>query len=93
MNAITQYRLHGSRIRSLQDAYEEMAREMDFPHWFGKNLDAVWDILSTETPGPFEIIWKDSARSRAHMGRDYTKLIKLFKDLEKERDDFHLIIG
>lgn len=93
MNATTRYRLRGSHIRSLQEAYDEMAREMTFPHWFGESLDAVWDILSTEISGPFEIIWEDAARSRAHMGLDYMRLVKLFRDLEKERDDFRFILA
>ncbi len=67
-----------------------MAREMTFPPHFGHNLDALWDVLSTEVPGPFEIIWKDAKRSKTKMGKDYRRLLKLLKDLERTREDFRL---
>ncbi|MCP4409438.1 MAG: barstar family protein [Gammaproteobacteria bacterium] len=90
MSVSIPYRLQGSRINSLEKAYQEMAREMAFPPHFGHNLDALWDVLTTEVTGPFEIIWEDAKQSQKKMGKDYRRLLKLLKDLERTREDFRL---
>ena len=82
--------LNGQTIRSLADLYDQLSKRLKFPEHFGRNLDALWDVLSADIEGPFEIVWKHSDASRKLMGRDYNRIIKLFKKLEKEREDFNL---
>ncbi len=84
--------LNGRVIRSLDDLYDRLADRLSLPAHFGRNLDALWDILSADIEGPFEIVWKYASESKRAMGRDYNRIIKLFNELEKERDDFHLKI-
>ncbi len=84
--------LNGRDIQSLSDLYDRLARGLAFPPQFGRNLDALWDVLSTDTEGPFEIIWKHADESKKLMGRDYGRVEKLFEKLKKERDDFRLQI-
>jgi len=84
--------LNGRVIRSLDDLYDRLASRLALPAHFGRNLDALWDVLSTDIEGPFEIVWKHADESRQLMGRDYNRAVKLFKNLEKERDDFKLKI-
>ncbi|MCK7468404.1 MAG: barstar family protein [Desulfosudis oleivorans] len=45
-------------IRSLDDLYDQLASRLSLPAHFGRNLDALWDVLSTDIEGPFEIVWK-----------------------------------
>lgn len=73
-------------IRTLAQLYDELERQLTFPPHFGRNLDALWDVLTGEVEGPFEIVWEDSAQ--ANLGVDYAKLIALFNELAAERDDF-----
>lgn len=75
-----------SDIRTLAQLYDEMERQLAFPPHFGRNLDALWDVLTGEVEGPFEIVWEESAQ--ANLGADYSKLIALFTELAAERDDF-----
>jgi ribonuclease inhibitor len=79
--------LQGRRIRSLDDLYDEMERCLPLPDYFGRNLNALWDVLSTDIEGPLEIVWLDAAHSRLAMGDDYGIVVQLLEDLEKERDD------
>jgi ribonuclease inhibitor len=85
------FRISGRSIRSLDDFYTETARELRFPEHFGRNLDALWDVLTTDVEGPIELVWEDSAKSRESMGKDFEKISALLKEVEKERDDFHVI--
>jgi ribonuclease inhibitor len=87
-----QYRFNGSKIRSLDDLYDRMSALIDLPEHFGHNLDALWDVLSTDVKGPFEIIWKHADNSKKLMGKDFDRAVKLFQELEKERGDFKLKI-
>jgi ribonuclease inhibitor len=89
---VKRYSLNGSTIGSLDDLYDRMSVLIDLPEHFGRNLDALWDVLSTDVEGPFEIIWKHADNSKKLMGRDFDRVVKLFQDLEKERDDFKLEI-
>lgn len=75
-------------IRTLAQFYDELARQLAFPPHFGRNLDALWDVLSGDVAGPFEIDWEQSAQAQAHLGADFAKLVTLFNDLAAERDDF-----
>ena len=75
-------------IRTLAHFYDELARQLAFPAHFGRNLDALWDVLTGEVAGPFEIVWEQSAQAQANLGLDYAKLVILLNDLAAERDDF-----
>ena len=84
--------LDGKTIRSLDDLYDSLSIQLSLPVHFGRNLDALWDVLSTDVRGPFEIVWKHAGDSRKLMGKDFDRVVKVFKDLQKERDDFILKI-
>jgi ribonuclease inhibitor len=84
--------LNGRDIHSLSDLYDRLDVGLALPPHFGRNLDALWDVLSTDIEGPFEIIWEHADESKKLMGRDYSRVLKLFEKLRKERSDFHLRI-
>ena len=57
------FNLPGKAIRSVEEFYDEIARGLHFPEYFGRNLDALWDVLTTDIEGPVELVWEDSADS------------------------------
>ncbi|HMK60410.1 MAG TPA: barstar family protein [Dissulfurispiraceae bacterium] len=90
--SITQCKLDGNDIRSLDDLYDQLSAQLSLSAHFGRNLDALWDALSTDVAGPFKIIWEHAEISKKHMGKDFERAVMLLKDLKKERDDFTLKI-
>ncbi|MBP1750507.1 MAG: barnase inhibitor barstar [Deltaproteobacteria bacterium] len=84
--------LDGRSIHSLDDLYDRLASRLALPGHFGRNLDALRDVLSTDVEGPFEIVWKHARDSKRSMGKDYDRAVKLLREQEKERDDFKLTI-
>ncbi|MDW7670949.1 MAG: barstar family protein [Bacillota bacterium] len=40
--------LNGSRMNSRETAHETLRRRFGFPDYYGKNLDALYDLLSCE---------------------------------------------
>ena len=85
--------LSGETVRSLEAFYDEIARQLAFPEHFGRNLDALWDVLSADVEGPIEVLWKNPDSSRLAMGRDFDRILAVLKDVEKERKDFRLRLG
>jgi ribonuclease inhibitor len=84
--------LNGNAIRSLNDFYDRISALKDIPEHFGRNLDALWDVLFTDVEGPLEIIWNNADASKKSMGKDFDRIVKLLRDMEKERTDFKLKI-
>jgi len=82
--------LSGKTVRSLDVFYDEIARQLDFPEHFGRNLDALWDVLSADMEGPLEVVWKHSDSSRLDMGGDFDRVLAVLKDVKKARKDFRL---
>jgi len=86
-------KLGGKSIRSLDEFYSEISKKLRFPDHFGRNLDALWDVLTTDIKGPVELAWEDSDVSKKSMGKDFEKVTALLKDVEKERVDFKVAFG
>lgn len=84
---VTRCTIHGRAVGSLDDLYDELAGQLAFPPHFGRNLDALWDVLVTDVAGPVELVWEDAALSRVAMGEDFPRVATLFADLAKERAD------
>jgi ribonuclease inhibitor len=82
--------LSGKAIRSVEEFYDAIARGLHFPDYFGRNFDALWDVLTTDIEGPVELVWEDSADSRKFMGKDFEKVSALLQEVAKERKDFHI---
>jgi ribonuclease inhibitor len=85
-------RLDGRTIGSLDELYRQLSVRLAMPEHFGRNLDALWDVLSTDVEGPFEIEWKRADDSKKSMGKDFDRALKLLRKLEKDRADFKLTI-
>ncbi|MDF0604995.1 barstar family protein [Neisseriaceae bacterium TC5R-5] len=80
-------------IKSLEQLFDELSRQLSFPAHFGRNLDALYDCLSNEVMGPFEIVWRETAESRAAMGTDiYATVLEILETVAQERGDLTLDI-
>jgi ribonuclease inhibitor len=67
--------------------YDILARALGLPAHFGRNLDALYDTLTGDLPGPFEIVVEDAKRLDAALGPQGPLLLKLFADVAKARKD------
>ncbi|WP_436534858.1 barstar family protein [Actinoplanes sp. HUAS TT8] len=60
--------IDGHRIRSEADFHRQAASLLDFGPYYGHNLDALWDRLSTDVPRPVHLVWSAADVSREAMG-------------------------
>lgn len=78
-------------IHNEKDFHKTLKELLEFPEYYGENLDAFWDCLITCCDLPLTIIWKDFEKSRGYL-QDWTnKVIDVFKDAENEIKDLHII--
>ena len=57
--------------------------EFCLPNWYGKNLDALWDVLTGMVERPLKITWINSEESKKRLPR-YEKIISLLQEVEEE---------
>ena len=90
--------IDGSDIGSEADFHEKIAKAMDFPSYYGKNLDALWDVLSADIERPVTLVWENSAYSKASMGNGFSKILDILnkvvaQDVEWGLDEkFEIVI-
>jgi ribonuclease inhibitor len=82
--------LEGAKLADLDAVYDALAAQLGFPDHFGRNLDALWDVLTTDLAGPAEIAWRDTTVARERLGPDFDRLAHLFDDLSVARRDIRI---
>ena len=80
-----EYRIDGALMHSRQEAHDEIARAMGFPEYYGRNLDALWDMLTT-TSGT-AVMTNVSGMLNA-LGGYGCRLLKTFYDAAEENGRF-----
>lgn len=79
--------IDGTTINSEEDLHDFFAKSFSLPDWYGRNLDALWDVLTGMVDMPLTIIWKNSEISK-HRIANYEKFVSLLKDVEIESKPF-----
>ena len=79
-------------LGSIGAVRDRLVAELGLPDQTGRNLDALWDALTTEGRGPFRIVWRDHAAARTKLGADFDRLVALFHDVVAARSDVSFTI-
>jgi ribonuclease inhibitor len=74
---------------TLDKVYDAFERQLGLNKTFGRNLDALADVLSRDVRGPVEIVWKDHAA----LGRDGERLLATLREIAAERKDVRLVLA
>ena len=73
--------LDGKQLSSIEDVHRVVKETFDVPY-YGTNLDALWDVLTTKKD--IHVIIKHEALLQQYLGQDYTSLLCLFEDLKSQ---------
>lgn len=71
--------LNGTRILSEKEFHSIISALLDSGPYYGKNLDALWDRLSTDIERPVKTICLNSEISRVGLGSNFDKIIAVFE--------------
>ena len=77
----------GPEHRTRAEVIGAIARALGAPSWFGGNLDALFDFLTTDAEGPIEIVWELDEEARRALGADFQRLRACLLEAARERDD------
>lgn len=72
--------LDGREMSTREKAHEEIARKMHFPEYYGANLDALWDMLSTCQA---EVTLTHAQALMEALGTYGNSIIETFRDADK----------
>lgn len=75
--------LNGARMTSKEAAHRYLAARLGFPDYYGCNLDALWDVLSTMSD-PVRVRLINKNRLVYGLGSYGKELLKVFADAARE---------
>ena len=82
-------RLDG-RTRTRRAVFARLARALGFPGHFGHNLDALFDVLTTDLPGPIEIVWRGRTRAELEADPELGPVLATLEEAARARSDLTL---
>lgn len=75
--------LNGKRMITREVTHAYLKRKFLFPDDYGRNLDALWDLLSTKGKDT-EIVLVHADLITEHLGQYGHSLLRVFDDLNEE---------
>jgi ribonuclease inhibitor len=78
-------KLDGERMRTIEEAHAYIASELGFPEYYGGNLDALWDELSTMSE-PCHIRIQQVNSARVLLGEYGDRLMDTFLDASEDNE-------
>lgn len=91
-NEVQQVVLDGALMTSKEAAHAHLRQKFDFPDYYGNNLDALWDLLSTWSDPLFvRLIHSESLYQS--LGAYGVQLISVFTDVIQENSKIQFEIS
>lgn len=64
--------INGKEIKSKDELHALMSTSLNFPKFYTKKMDSLYDVLSTDFQGTTKIRIKNSSILRSKLGAEYT---------------------
>lgn len=85
--------INGKEVKSQDHLHTMLAKQLNFPNYYGKNLDALYEILSNDHSGQTIIKIKFLAILKNKIGADYTEaLIQAIMDASEDNPKILLVL-
>ena len=83
--------LDGNKIKNAADMHRAFAEALDFPEWYGNNLDALSDML-TESTEPTGVILVNTDELADALGWRWEMLLRLLVEVRRARRNFFVTL-
>ena len=83
--------LNGLEMTDRQRTHEYLAEQLQFPDYYGKNLDALYDLL-TERKESLEVRFFHSQEMKEQLGAYGSALLQTMQEAENDNLSFILTI-
>ncbi|MFA9422999.1 MAG: barstar family protein [Sedimentibacter sp.] len=84
--------LDGSKMTSKSTAHKYIKEALNFPIYYGENLDALWDMLSTISI-PTSIYLTNEDKLKENLGEYGELFIDVFQEASCDNDNICFSIG
>lgn len=80
--------IDGDVIRTEQDFHLTLSSELKIGNFYGENLHALWDVLSSSVERPVTLTWKKSGKSRQVLGADFDTIVDVLRRVKMQDEKF-----
>ena len=77
------YEIDFKDVKKIEELFERIIVSLDFPSWCGKNLDAMWDMLTTDIEIPAIIYIKGLDGLPRELQSRKKGILEVFDDTRK----------
>ena len=92
MTAPRTCRIDAAAFSEVGQVHDRLAADLGFPDYYGRNLDALWDVLTGDLEGPALIEVEATAAGRARLGPDFDRLLEVLKEAAAENAALTVIL-
>lgn len=79
----------GNEIHSTLDFHTQLSKALDVEHYYGKNLDALWDLLGFGIEIPLTINWQNSNVCKLNIGEDFDQIINVLRRVKAQNEEIN----
>ena len=88
MDEIVKITLDLTDCKYIRDFHERIRIAFNFPEWYGRNLDALWDLLSEPWSAHITVIGADTMNK--DLREYFPKIIQIFEDVKVAQQELGL---
>ena len=81
-------KIFGKKINDEQDFHDQLAKALKVEEFYGRNLDALWDLLSSSIDRPLHLVWLDSLESKCKLGKKFDEIISILDRVKSQDEKF-----
>ena len=84
------WEIDGFAVFDEKDFHVQLMASPAFPfrQHYGKNLDALWDVLTRMLEEPSRLVWRNASLSRERLGPRFDMVVKVLRDAEAESANY-----
>lgn len=76
--------IEGKSINTEADFHAAIAEIFDLAAFYGRNLDALWDVMTGDVERPITLVWKNSKVSQAALGKIFDAIVDILRRVEQQ---------
>ncbi|MBN7742171.1 barstar family protein [Bacillus velezensis] len=78
--------IDGKDVTSTETLHRILKDQLEFPDFYGENLNALWDCLTGWIELPLTLVWKNFDISQKELGSDADNVLRILKKAQAELD-------
>ncbi|MBY8911398.1 barstar family protein [Bacillus sp. YC2] len=83
--------IDGKGFKSVEALHQVLKDKLDFPDYYGENLNALWDCLTGWIELPLTLVWENFETSQKELGSAADDFLELFQEAQEELENRFII--